>query len=52
MVDDLIDKTLILKDNKKLRLEMGKNGRNKIEFGKFSLIKKNQKLKKIFDEST
>ncbi|MFX1513991.1 MAG: glycosyltransferase, partial [Promethearchaeota archaeon] len=51
VVMDLADKTRILIDNRELRKSMGKAGRERVEKGKFSLNKRNERLKKIFDEA-
>lgn len=52
VVDELVEKTSILIENKDLRRRMGKAGRKEIEKGKFSIEKRNEKLKNIFDEAT
>jgi glycosyltransferase involved in cell wall biosynthesis len=51
VVNGLIEKTSILIENKALRQKMGKDGRKEVEKGKFSLEKRNEKLKRIFDEA-
>jgi glycosyltransferase involved in cell wall biosynthesis len=48
---ELAEKTSILIEDEALRRRMGKVGRKRIEEGIFSANKRNQKLKKIFDES-
>lgn len=52
MVAAIVDKISILVENEDLRRSMGKAGRWEIEHGKFSIEKRNEKLKKIFDEAT
>jgi glycosyltransferase involved in cell wall biosynthesis len=51
VVEELVEKTSILIENEGLRRSMGKTGRLRIEEGNFSISKRNQKLKKIFDEA-
>jgi len=51
VVEELVEKTSILIENEGLRRSMGKAGRQRIEEGNFSISKRNQKLKKIFDEA-
>ena len=51
VVEELAEKTNILIGNKELRQKMGKAGRQEIESGKFSIEKRNEKLKRIFDEA-
>jgi glycosyltransferase involved in cell wall biosynthesis len=52
VVQELIEKTSILIENKELRRRMGKAGRWEVEQGRFSLKRRNEKLKRIFDEAT
>ena len=52
VIDELVEKTSILIENEELRRRMGKAGREAIEAGKFSLEKRNEKLKRMFDEAT
>jgi glycosyltransferase involved in cell wall biosynthesis len=52
VVKELVEKTSILIENECLRRKMGKAGRMKIDEGIFSISKRNEKLKKIFDEIT
>jgi len=47
----LAEKVLILLRDKKLREKMGKAGRKEIEEGKFSIEKRNKKLRKIYEEA-
>jgi glycosyltransferase involved in cell wall biosynthesis len=51
VVQDLVDKTSLLIDNPTLRRQMGKAGRWEIEHGKFSIRRRNEQLKRIFDEA-
>jgi glycosyltransferase involved in cell wall biosynthesis len=48
---ELVEKTSILIEDEKLRRKMGIAGRREIETGKFSIKRRNEKLKKIFDEA-
>ena len=52
VVSQLAEKVSALIENPELRRKMGKAGRWEVEHGKFSIEKRNQKLKKIFDEVT
>ena len=52
IAQQLADKISILIENEELRGSMGKAGRREIEKGKFSIEKRNRRLKKIFDEAT
>jgi glycosyltransferase involved in cell wall biosynthesis len=52
VVDELVEKTSILIEDEELRKRMGRAGRQEIETGKFSIEKRNEKLKIIFDEAT
>ena len=52
VVEELVEKTTILIENPELRRRMGEAGRQELESGKFSIEKRNKKLKKIFDEAT
>lgn len=52
VVQELVEKTRILIENKELRRQMGKAGRQEVEHGKFSIERRNDKLKRIFDEAT
>ena len=49
IINNLIDKTIILLEDEKLRKKMGKKARYEIESGKFSIELRNKKLKEIFD---
>ena len=51
MVRELVEKTSTLIENKSLRKKLGKAGRHEIEKGKFSLERRNNKLKTIFEEA-
>jgi glycosyltransferase involved in cell wall biosynthesis len=52
VVDELVAKTSLLIENEQLRKRMGTAGREEIETGKYSIEKRNEKLKMIFDEAT
>lgn len=52
VVNELVEKASILIENEELRRGMGRAGRWEIEQGKFSIPKRNEKLKRIFDEAT
>ena len=52
VVEELVEKASALIENKELRRKMGKAGRQQVERGKFSIEKRNEKLKRIFDEAT
>jgi glycosyltransferase involved in cell wall biosynthesis len=52
VVKELVEKTSILIEDEELRRKMGKAGRQEIETGKLSIEKRNEKLKRIFDEAT
>ena len=52
MVQEIVEKASVLIENKELRRKMGKAGRKEIETGKFSIKRRNEKLKRIFDEAT
>ena len=51
LVKVLAEKTSMLIEDEKLRRKMGIVGRREIETGKFSIKRRNEKLKKIFDEA-
>jgi len=51
VVKELVEKTSILIEDEGLRRKMGIAGRREIEAGKFSIKRRNEKLKKIFDEA-
>jgi len=51
VVDELVAKTSLLIENLNLRRKMGKAARWEIEHGNFSLEKRNERLKRIFDEA-
>jgi len=51
LVKELAEKTSILIEDEKLRRRMGIAGRREIETGKFSVKRRNKKLKEIFDEA-
>ena len=52
VVNELVEKTSTLIENPELRRKMGKAGRWEVEHGKFSIERRNEKLKRIFDEAT
>ena len=51
LVKMLAERTSMLIEDEKLRRRMGIAGRREIETGKFSVKRRNEKLKKIFDEA-
>jgi len=51
VMKELVEKTSTLIEDEKLRRRMGIAGRREIETGRFSIKKRNEKLKKIFDEA-
>lgn len=51
LVKGLAEKTSMLIEDEKLRRRMGIAGRREIETGKFSIKRRNEKLKEIFDEA-
>lgn len=51
VVEELAEKTSFLIENEELRRKMGKAGRQEIDTGKFSIEKRNEKLKRIFDKA-
>jgi len=50
-INEIINKTLILIKNKKLRTKMAKNCMKTIKNGRFSIEKRNKKLRKIYEEA-
>jgi glycosyltransferase involved in cell wall biosynthesis len=52
VVQELVEKTSLLIENRELRRQMGKAARCEVEQGKFSIERRNGKLKRIFDEAT
>jgi glycosyltransferase involved in cell wall biosynthesis len=52
MVEELVQQASRLIENPDLRTKMGKAGRWEIDHGKFSIAKRNEKLKEIFDKAT
>ena len=52
VVKELVEKTGTLIEDEKLRRRMGAAGRREVENGKFSIGKRNEKLRRIFDEAT
>jgi glycosyltransferase involved in cell wall biosynthesis len=51
VVNELVQKTSILIENEGLRRRMGKMGRQEVEEGKFSELKRRKALKRILDEA-
>ncbi|MBT3397451.1 glycosyltransferase family 4 protein [archaeon] len=51
IVDDLTEKVEILVKNEKLREKMSISSRKEIKSGKFSIRKRNKKIKRIYDEA-
>lgn len=52
VVDELVAETSLLIENSELRKKMAKAARWEVDHGKFSLEKRNERLKRIFDEAT
>jgi len=52
VVERLVEKTSLLIENRELRRKMGKAARHEVEEGRFSIKRRNEKLKRIFDEAT
>lgn len=52
VVQELVEKTSILIENQELRRRLGRAGRWEVEHGKFSIKRRNEILKRIFDEAT
>ena len=48
----VVDRTSILIENPELRRQMGHAGRWEVEHGRFSIERRNEKLKRVFDEAT
>ncbi len=51
IVKELVKKTSLLIEDKKLREKMGKEGRKRVVNGKFSIKERNKKLKRIYMEA-
>lgn len=51
MVDQLEESLRLLIENTQLRRQMGKAGRHEVEHGRFSLARRNEKLKRVLDEA-
>jgi glycosyltransferase involved in cell wall biosynthesis len=51
MVRQIVDKVSLLIENGLLRRRLGQDARHLVEEGEFSTKKRNEKLKKIFDEA-
>jgi len=52
LVNQIVEKTSLLIENDSLRRRIGREARRSIEDGEFSIKKRNEKMKKIFDEAT
>ena len=52
VVEELVQKASILIENKELRTRMGKAARWEIEEGEHSIKRRNERLRRIFDEAT
>lgn len=52
VVQELVEKASILIESEERRRRMGKAGRQEVEHGRFSIERRNEKLKRIFDEAT
>lgn len=50
VIKQIVEKLQILIEDEKMRISMGKEGRKEVETGKFSISKRNEKLKRILDE--
>lgn len=50
-VRGIVEKTAVLVEAPELRRRLGRAARDEVENGKFSLIRKNQQLKSIFDQA-
>jgi glycosyltransferase involved in cell wall biosynthesis len=51
VIKELVEKTSIFIEDERLRRRMGIAGRREIEAGKFSIKRRNEKLKRIFGEA-
>jgi len=51
LIQNIIKKTSLLIENKKLREKMGKEGLKQVSQGKFSIKERNEKLRKIYEEA-
>jgi glycosyltransferase involved in cell wall biosynthesis len=52
VVQQLVEKVSVLIENAELRRSMGTAGRWEVEHGKFSIERRNEKLKRVLDECT
>lgn len=52
LVAGVVEKASILIENAEMRRAMGEEGRREVERGKFSLSRRNERLKKLLDEAT
>lgn len=51
MLAELVNKVSTLIENGAMRRQMGKAGRWEIEHGRFSIDRRNEVLKRVFDEA-
>ncbi len=51
LLNDLMEKTEILIKNKELRKKMGEKGRKRVQNGLFSIKRRNEKLRRIYEEA-
>lgn len=49
--EEIADKTSILVENDTLRRKMGRKGRERVEKGRFSVERRNKKLRRIYEEA-
>lgn len=52
MVDQIVEKASVLIEDSSLRKRLGREARQRIEQGEFSIKKRNEKLKRVFDEAS
>jgi len=52
VVSGLVEKLSFLIEHPKVRRQMGENAKREVDEGKFSMVKKNERLRKIFDKAT
>lgn len=52
VIEELVKSISRLIEDPQRRRQMGKAARYEIEFGRFTIEKRNEKLKRIFDEAT
>jgi glycosyltransferase involved in cell wall biosynthesis len=51
IVNQIVDKASFLIEENSLRRQIGREAKRMIEHGEFSITKRNEKLKRIFDEA-